>query len=121
MRAPSAATSSGMSNRVNSKWPRWFVPELHSKPSDVVPKGVNMTPALFISTSIVGATAAIAAAARRTSANDVRSSATVDVLACGTSAHTQASHRQGHPRCGPRERVCPGVRKCPRGLPAEAR
>ena len=52
-RRPRAAAVS--SKRVSSKCPRWFVPNWISKPSAVRPNGVNITPALFISTSMAGA------------------------------------------------------------------
>lgn len=66
MRAFPAAASCGTRSRVSSKCPKWFVPICISNPSCVRSNGVNITPALFISTWITGVSSGIAAAAART-------------------------------------------------------
>ena len=81
MRVP--AMNCPRSRMVSAKWPRWFVPNCVSNPSWVRPNGVNITPALFISTSMTGATSAICAAAARTLASEARSTTTVDSRAPG--------------------------------------
>ena len=102
MRAPPAAMSCGTSSLVNSKCPRWFVPNCVSKPSAVRPNGVNITPALFISTWIADEMAPIATAADRTSASEVRSNRPSTSRAAGTSSRIHASASARADGCAPR-------------------
>ncbi|SKU91663.1 Uncharacterised protein [Mycobacteroides abscessus subsp. abscessus] len=75
-RGASAASSDGSSASVSTKWPRWFTPICISNPSAVRCNGIAMTPALFSSTSMVGAWVRMASAADRTDARLVRSNST---------------------------------------------
>ena len=85
-RAPPTAASGSSSNPVSAKCPRWLVPNWSSKPSAVSPRGGIITPALLISMSIRGWSAAIPAANPRTDSSAARSSTRASTAASGVSA-----------------------------------
>lgn len=78
--------SLGSSNLVRRAWPIWFVPNWISKPSLVVPAGVIMMPALFISMSRRLTEELTTFAASMIESNEARSNCKKVILALGTTS-----------------------------------